>query len=47
MRQYPHGAKALFMLHRITGIGVHELYEVSAVRWAVNLLDRLTGTPPT
>lgn len=45
MRMYPLGTHMLLRAHRLTGIGVHRLYENYLVRAAVTLLDRLDGTP--
>lgn len=43
MRHYPLGTRCLFWAHRLTGIGVHEIYTVSLFRWACTALDRLDG----
>lgn len=44
---YPMGTRLLFWLHKRTGRGVHELYSIPALRWAITALDRLAGKPPT
>lgn len=47
MRAYPIGSRLLFWLHKRTGIGVQQLYEVWALRLCITLLDKLAGKPPT
>ena len=47
MRAYPYGSRLLFWLHKRTGVGVQQLYAVAPLRWAITLLDKLTGKPPT
>lgn len=44
---YSPGARLLFWAHRITGIGVHQIYCFAAFRWAMILADRFAGKPPT
>lgn len=47
MRAYPYGSRLLFWLHKRTGVGVHQLYAVAALRFCITLLDKLAGKPPT
>lgn len=45
LKKYPFGTALLLRAHRVTGIGVHQLYGVGLVRALVTLLDRLDGRP--
>jgi hypothetical protein len=47
MSNYPRGTRLLFLASRVSGIGVHELYQFAPLRWLITLLDKLDGRPPT
>lgn len=44
---YPLGARFLFWTSRTFGIGVQQIYSVWAFRWAMMMLDRFDGSPPS
>lgn len=46
MKKYPLGTRLLFFTHRVTGVGVHEIYELSVLRRLITWLDSLDGSPP-
>lgn len=43
---YPKGTRLLIALHKLTGLGIHELYQLAMLRRLVTFLDRLSGKPP-
>ena len=46
MKAYPWGTRLLLRVHTLTGFGVHEIYSFLPLRWVINALDKLAGTPP-
>lgn len=45
MDAYPFGTRMLFAASRLSGLGVHELYQLRFVSFWVTVLDKLSGRP--